>query len=74
MEQGRATDPSDLSVQELKRLLGEKTEEKRSTTNILSPFSALSLNYHVLRTSIAVKRLLFSTQLEELYRLSRFRR
>ncbi|KAH5994294.1 hypothetical protein HBI83_245580 [Parastagonospora nodorum] len=29
----------DLSVQELKRLLGEKTEEKRSATNELSPFS-----------------------------------
>ncbi|KAH4378144.1 hypothetical protein HBI55_254440, partial [Parastagonospora nodorum] len=34
-----STDPSDLSVQELKRLLGEKTEEKRSATNELSPFS-----------------------------------
>ncbi|KAH6511008.1 hypothetical protein HBI81_247560 [Parastagonospora nodorum] len=42
----RTTDPSDLSVQELKRLLGEKTEEKRSATNELSPFSAPSLNSH----------------------------
>ncbi|KAH4354462.1 hypothetical protein HBI18_246140 [Parastagonospora nodorum] len=47
LSSNQSTDPSDLSVQELKRLLGEKTEEKRSTTNILSPFSALSLNYHV---------------------------
>ncbi|KAH5620235.1 hypothetical protein HBI23_243260 [Parastagonospora nodorum] len=47
LSSNQSTDPSDLSVQELKRLLGEKTEEKRSATNVLSPFSAPSLHYHV---------------------------
>ncbi|KAH3938713.1 hypothetical protein HBH53_246400 [Parastagonospora nodorum] len=41
LSSNQSTDPSDLSVQELKRLLGEKTEEKRSATNVLSPFSSL---------------------------------
>ncbi|KAH5702139.1 hypothetical protein HBI18_255570 [Parastagonospora nodorum] len=33
LSSNQSTDPSDLSVQELKRLLDEKTEEKRSATN-----------------------------------------
>ncbi|KAH5051064.1 hypothetical protein HBI81_244080 [Parastagonospora nodorum] len=71
----RTANPSDLSVQELKRLLGEKTEEKRSATNIIAKGGDIATErFQIPRTDIAAKRLLFPTWLEEFCELSRFGR